>query len=75
MGEQIRMEEAAAPYTAPKQITYENTFITEPEGYGEVNAGVFFSIEFPTVLLLVPFSYSIPLCSNMCSSGIKYKRC
>ncbi|DBA91170.1 hypothetical protein WJX82_006190 [Trebouxia sp. C0006] len=29
------MEEAAAPYAAPKQITYENTFITEPEGYGE----------------------------------------
>jgi hypothetical protein len=31
------MEEAAAPYAAPKQITYENTFITEPEGYGEVS--------------------------------------
>ena len=29
------MEEAAAPYAAPKQITYENTFITEPEGYGD----------------------------------------
>lgn len=27
---------AAAPYAAPKQITYENTYITEPEGYGEV---------------------------------------
>ena len=33
------MEEAAAPYAAPKQITYENTFITEPEGYGEVSSG------------------------------------
>ena len=31
------MEEAAAPYAAPKQITYENTFITEPDGYGEVS--------------------------------------
>lgn len=31
------MEDAAAPYTAPKQITYENTYITEPEGYGEVS--------------------------------------
>lgn len=27
---------AAAPYSAPKQITYENTYITDPEGYGEV---------------------------------------
>lgn len=31
------MEDAAAPYAAPKQITYENTYITEPEGYGEVS--------------------------------------
>ena len=33
------MDDAAAVFAAPKQTSYENTYRTSPEEYGEVSRG------------------------------------
>lgn len=68
------MEDAAAPYTAPKQITYENTFITEPEGYGQVKLLLLHNLQHSFAWFVQVFILCV-FCSNMSLSDIKCKRC